>query len=74
MVEENISQEFRMRKIEETRNYSLEEIKQNELMIRKHIQGYKLKTHVRLDFQKKLFLFTSINALEKCWKMLFISS
>ena len=55
MVEENISQELRLRKIEETRNYSLEEIKQNELMIRKHIQGYKLKTHVRLDFQKKLF-------------------
>ena len=41
--------------IDQTRNYSLEEIKQNELMSRKHIQGYKLKTHVRLDFQKKLF-------------------
>ena len=32
MTEENISQEFRIRNIDETRNYFLEEIKQNELM------------------------------------------
>ena len=32
MVEENISQEFRLRNIDETRNYFLEEIGQNELM------------------------------------------
>ena len=30
MAEENISQEFRIRNIDETRNYFLEEIKQNE--------------------------------------------
>ena len=36
MVEENISQELRFKKIEETRNYFLEEIEQNELMSRKH--------------------------------------
>ena len=36
MVEENISQEFRLKNIDETRNYFLEEIKQNELMSRKH--------------------------------------
>ena len=36
MVEENISQEFRFKNIDETRNYFLEEIKQNELMSRKH--------------------------------------
>ena len=36
MVEENISQEFRLKNIDETRNYLLEEIKQNELMSRKH--------------------------------------
>ena len=29
MVEENISQEFKLQKIDETRNYFLEEIKQN---------------------------------------------
>ena len=36
MVEENINQEFRLKNIDETRNYSLEEVKQNELMSRKH--------------------------------------
>ena len=36
MVEENISQEFRLKNIDETRNYFLEEIKQNELMSSMH--------------------------------------
>ena len=36
MVEENISQEFRLKNIDETRNYFLEDIEQNELMSRKH--------------------------------------
>ena len=36
MVEENISQEFRLKNIDETRNYFLEEIKQSELMSKKH--------------------------------------
>ena len=36
MAEEKISQEFRMKNIDETRNYFLEEIKQNELMSRNH--------------------------------------
>ena len=36
MVEENIGQEFRFKNIDETRNYFLEEIKQNELMSKKH--------------------------------------
>ena len=35
MVEENISQEFRLKNIDQTRNYFLEEIKQNELMSKK---------------------------------------
>ena len=35
MVEENISQEFRLEKIDQTRNYFLEEIKQNELISEK---------------------------------------
>ena len=35
MVEENISQEFKLKNINET-NYFLEEIKQNELVSRKH--------------------------------------
>ena len=36
MVEINISQEFRLKRIDETRNYFLEEIQQNELMSKKH--------------------------------------
>ena len=36
MIEENRNQEFRFKNIDKTRNYFLEEIKQNELMIRKH--------------------------------------
>ena len=31
-----MSQEFRLKKIDETRNYFLEEIKQNKVMIEKH--------------------------------------
>ena len=36
MVEENISQEFRLKVIDETRNYLIEEINQNELMSNNH--------------------------------------
>ena len=36
LVEENISQEFRLKNINETRNYFIEEINQNELMTKKH--------------------------------------
>ena len=36
MVEENISQEFRLKNIDETRNYLIEEINRNELMSKKH--------------------------------------
>ena len=36
MAEENICQEFRLRNIDETRNYLIEEINQKELMCNKH--------------------------------------
>ena len=36
MGEENISQKFRLRHIDETRNYFLQEIEQNKLMSKKH--------------------------------------
>ena len=36
MIERNISQEFRLKNIDETRNYFLEETKQNELMSKKY--------------------------------------
>ena len=38
MVEENISQEFRLNTIDETRNYFLEQIEQNELMSRNYLE------------------------------------
>ena len=42
MSEENISQEFRLKKIDETRNYLIEEINQNELMSRKYKKVYRV--------------------------------
>ena len=36
MSEENISQEFKLKNIDATRNYLTEEINQNELMSKKH--------------------------------------
>ena len=36
MIEENIIQEFRFKEIDEQRNYFIEEIKQNELISKKH--------------------------------------
>ena len=36
MVEENISQEFRLKNIDDTRNNFVEEIEQNELMSKKY--------------------------------------
>ena len=40
MVEEDISQEFRLQNKDEIRYYFLEEIKQNKLMSRKHKKVY----------------------------------
>ena len=34
--EENISQEFRLKNIDKTRNYFVEEIEENEMMSKKH--------------------------------------
>ena len=39
MPEENINQEFRLKKKDEIRNYLIEEINQNELMSKKHIKN-----------------------------------
>ena len=36
MLEENISNEFRSKNVDETRNFFLKEIEQNELMSRRH--------------------------------------
>ena len=36
MAEENITQQFRLKNIDDTRNYLIEEINRNELMSKKH--------------------------------------
>ena len=40
MAEENISQEFRLKNIDETKKYLIEEINRNELMSKKHKKVY----------------------------------
>ena len=39
MAEENISQEFRLKNVDETRNYFLAEIKETKFMSKKHKKG-----------------------------------
>ena len=46
MVEEDVSQEFRLKNIEKTRNYFLEKIEQNELMSSKHRKGCITQNHI----------------------------
>ena len=40
MVEENISKKFRLKDIDETRSYLIEEINRNKLMSKKHKNLY----------------------------------
>ena len=54
MVEENISQEFRLKNIDEIKNYFLEEIEQNELMSRKH-----KKVSTTLNYIEHFFILAS---------------
>ena len=46
MVEENQSQEFRLKNIDETRNYFIEEIKQNELINKNSRKIYATLNHI----------------------------
>ena len=50
MTEENISQEFRLKNMDEARNYFLEEIKQNELMSKKHKKVCKTLNYIEHFF------------------------
>ena len=54
MIEENIIQEFRIKNIDETRNYFLEEIKQNELISKKHKKVCKT-----LNYTEQFFILAS---------------
>ena len=46
MSGEIISKEFRLKNIDETRNYLIKEINQNELMSKKHIKVYRVLNHI----------------------------
>ena len=46
MVEENIKQEFRLKNIDETRNYFIKEIKQNQLMSKKHKKVFTILNYI----------------------------
>ena len=59
MVEENMSQKFRFKNLEETRNYFLEEIEQNELMSRKH-----KKDCTTLNYIERFLI--SVSAITAC--------
>ena len=56
IVEENISEEFRLKNVDETRKYLLEETEQNELMSRKH----KKVCAALIIFNNFLFQFSAI--------------
>ena len=46
MSEENIHQEFRLKYIDETRNYFIKEINQNEIMSKKHKKVYRVLNYI----------------------------
>ena len=49
MAKENISQEFRFKNIDEARNYLIEEINRNELMIKKHKKVCTTLNYIKLS-------------------------
>ena len=54
MIEQNLSQEIRLKNIDETVNYSIKEIDQNELMSKKH-----KKVCTTLNYNELFFILTS---------------
>ena len=46
MSEENISQEFKLKSVDETRNYFIEEINRNELLSKKHKKVYRVLNYI----------------------------
>ena len=54
MSEENISQEFTLKNIDETRNYLIKEINQNELISKKYKKAYRA-----LNYDEDLLILIS---------------
>ena len=46
MSEENMNQEFRLKKIDEIRNYLIEEINRNELLSKKHENVFRVFNYI----------------------------
>ena len=46
MAEKDMNQEFRLKKIEEIRNYFIKEINQNKLMSKKHKKLYRVLNYI----------------------------
>ena len=72
MVEENISQEFRLKNINETKNYLLEEIEQNEFMSKKHNNVCTILNYIEhfLILASKITGFISISAFASLFGVL----
>ena len=47
MTEENIRQEFRLKNIDETRNYLIEEINRNELISKNHKKVFRALNYIK---------------------------
>ena len=54
MIEQNLSQEIRLKNIDETVSYSIKEIDQNELMSKKH-----KKVCTTLNYNERFFILAS---------------
>ena len=57
MSEENITQEFRLKNIDEKRNYLIQELIQNELMSKKHKNVYRVLNYI----ENLLILISTVN-------------
>ena len=57
MSEENINQEFRLKNKNETRNYLIREINQNELISKQHKKVYRFLNYIKL----LLILISTVN-------------
>ena len=68
MVEENLSQEFRFKNIEEIKNYFIQEIHQNELISDKHKNFFPVLNYIEhlLILASTVAIFISRSSFDFC--------
>ena len=68
MSGENINQEFRLKNIDETRSYLIEEMNQNELISKKHKKVYRVLSYIEqlLTLISTVTGCVSISAFASC--------